>query len=254
MNHLECNLKDTTKYSIVKCISDAIGDDVKACLKKEHIDDRKSNAKKFIKWDFINRNLTTNFSSTELTAEYAKRGAWYFVPLFNQETGTIFSIMREDRFNELQKKHFKRRKAHYLDALVQSFNFDLDQYKQMNLFETGKFDDKEVKLIVEEILKDFQINNSVVHRYATILFEEYNSELISIRCCVLDSSLHIVEEESWNEFIHYNESVVVDTVEEHSKQKEMPNIKLKDAAIKRIRQEDIVVKQDNAIGEGAENL
>lgn len=146
MNHLECNLKDTTKYSIVKCLSDAIGDDVKAYFKRERVNDRKSNAKKFIKWDFINRNLTTNFSSTELTAEYAKRGAWYFVPLFNQETGTIFSIMREDRFNELQKKHFKRRKAHYLDALVQSFNFDLDQYKQMNLFETGKFDDKEVKL------------------------------------------------------------------------------------------------------------
>ena len=254
MNHLECNLKDTTKYSIVKCISDAIGDDVKACLKKEHIDDRKSNAKKFIKWDFINRNFTKNFLSTELTSEYAKRGAWYFVPLFNKETGTLFSIMREDRFNELQKKHFKRIKAHYLDAFVQSFNFDLDQNKQMSLFGTDKFDEKEVKVIVEGILKDFQMDNSVVHRYATILFEEYNSELISIRCCVLDSSLQIVEEESWNEFICYNESVVVDTVEEDSKQKEMPNIKLKDAAIKRIRQNNMVIKEDNTTDEGVENL
>lgn len=53
LNHLECNLKDTTKYSIVKCLSDAIGDDVKAYFKRERVNDRKSNAKKFIKWDFI---------------------------------------------------------------------------------------------------------------------------------------------------------------------------------------------------------
>ena len=59
----------------------------------------------------INRNFIKNFSNAELTAEYAKRGAWYFVPLFNKETGTLFSVMREDRFNELQRKQEKRRKA-----------------------------------------------------------------------------------------------------------------------------------------------
>ena len=47
MKYQECNLKDTAKYSVVKCLSDAIGDDVKACLQREHINDRKSNAKKF---------------------------------------------------------------------------------------------------------------------------------------------------------------------------------------------------------------
>lgn len=249
LNHKECNLKDTDKYLIVKCISDAIGDDSKACFQRECINDKKSNAKKFIKWDFINRNLINNFINTELTAEYAKRGSWYFVPLFNKETRTIFSIMREDRFNELQKKYIKRSNPHYVDAFVQAFNFDLDQNKQLNLFGTDRFDENEVKMILEEILREFQIDNSVIHRHAIILFEEYNSELISVRCCVLDSSLQIIEQESWNEFIHYNESVVVDTVDEDSKQRQMPTIKLKDAAIKRIRQKDIVVKKYNTTDE-----
>ena len=250
LKHQECNLKDATKYSIVKCLSDAIRDDVKACLQREHINDRKSNAKKFLKWDLINRNFIINFSSTELTAEYAKRGAWYFVPLFNKETGTLFSVMREDRFNELQRKQEKRRKAHYVDALVNSFNIDLDQNKQLNLFEEEQFDENEVKTIVEGILRDFQIESSVVHRYATILFEEYNSDLISIRCCVLDSSLQIVDEEDWNEFIHYNESVVVDIVENVLEVREMPKIKLKDKARKRIGQRDVVaLKDDTTIGD-----
>ena len=61
MKYEECKLKEATKYSIVKCISEAIGDDVKACLQKEYINDRKSNAKKLLKWDFINRNLWRDF-------------------------------------------------------------------------------------------------------------------------------------------------------------------------------------------------
>lgn len=250
MKHQECNLKDTEKYLVVKCLSDAIGDDVKACLQREHINDRKSNAKKFLKWDLINRNFIANFSSEELTAEYAKRGAWYFVPLFNKETGTLFSVMREDRFSELQRKQEHRKKAHYVDALVKSFNIDLDQNQQLSLFEEEQFDENEVKVIVEGILRDFQIDSSVVHRYATILFEEYNSELVSVRCCVLDSSLQIVDEENWNEFIHYNESVVVDTVENTLEEKEMPKIKLKDKARKRMGQRDAVaIKEDTAIGD-----
>ena len=254
MNYEECNLKDTTKYSVVKCLSDAIGDDVKACFQREHIDDRTSNAKKFLKWDLINRNFTTNFSSAELTAEYAKRGAWHFVPLFNKETGTLFSVMRENRFNELQKKYVTRTKEHNIDALVQSFNIDLDQNKQLNLFGTEKFDEKDVKVIVEEILKDFQIDNSVIHRYATILFDEYNSELISLRCCILDSSLQIVEEESWNEFIRHNESVVVDIVENSSEQRQMPKMKLKDKARKRMKQKDAVTIKDSTTSKDIQML
>lgn len=250
MKYEECKLKEATKYSIVKCISEAIGDDVKACLQKEYINDRKSNAKKLLKWDFINRNFTSNLLGDELTAEYAKRGAWYLVPLFAKETGTLFTVMREERFKELQRKQKKRRKAHYIDALTKSFNFDLDENEQLSLFEEEQFEEKEVKKIVKEILGDFQVECSVIHRYATILFEEYNSEIISIRCCVLDSSLQVIDEDSWSEYIHHTESVVVDTVESNSEERQMPKIKLKDKARKRIGQKDVVaMKNDTPNGD-----
>lgn len=254
LKYLKCNLKDNVKYLVVKCLSEAIGDDVKVCLRRENINDKKSNGKKFLKWDLINRNFILNFSGVEMTAEYAKRGAWYFVPLLNKETGTLFSVMREDRFNALQKKQEKRRKAHYVDALVRSFNIDLDQNKQMSLFKEEQFPEDEVKAIVEGILKEFQMNNAVVSRYATILFEEYNSELISVRCCVLDSSLQVVEEEDWSEFIHYNESIIVDTVENTLEEREMPKIKLKAKAKKRIGQKDLVAMKDDTMANKRQEL
>ena len=51
MKYQECNLKDTAKYSVVKCLSDAIGDDVKACLQREHINE-KIECKKVFKMGF----------------------------------------------------------------------------------------------------------------------------------------------------------------------------------------------------------
>ena len=67
---------------------------------------------------------------------------------------------------------------------------------------------------------------------------------------MLDSSLQIVDEEDWNEFIHYNESVVVDIVENVLEEREMPKIKLKDKARKRIGQRDVVaLKDDTTIGD-----
>lgn len=176
------------------------------------------------------------------------------VPLFAKETGTLFTVMREERFKELQRKQKKRRKAHYIDALTKSFNFDLDENEQLSLFEEEQFEEKEVKKIVKEILGDFQVECSVIHRYATILFEEYNSEIISIRCCVLDSSLQVIDEDSWSGYIHHTESVVVDTVESNSEERQMPKIKLKDKARKRIGQKDIVAMKNDTLNGDAQIL
>lgn len=67
-------LTDKIIISIIRCLSEAIGDDVKGCLRRENINDKYSNGKKLIKWDFINRNLVQNFSAGDFTAEYARRG------------------------------------------------------------------------------------------------------------------------------------------------------------------------------------
>lgn len=237
---------------INKCISEAIGDDVKGCLRREQIDEKRSNGKKLLKWDLVNRNFIMNFSAGNLTAEYAKRGAWNMVPLYDKETGTIYTVMREERFREIQRKQSKRKKAHYVDALVQSFNFDLSTEHQLSLLEEESFDEEEVKSIIEDIIKDFDIEKTVIKRYKTILFEEYNSELIDVRCCVLDSSLQVVEEEDWSAYITHSESVVVDTVVV-SNEPHTPNIKLKDKARKKAEQRELVALKENTQGQKAQN-
>lgn len=237
---------------INKCISEAIGDDVKGCLRREQIDEKRSNGKKLLKWDLVNRNFIMNFSAGNLTAEYAKRGAWNMVPLYDKETGTIYTVMREERFREIQRKQSKRKKAHYVDALVQSFNFDLSTEHQLSLLEEEPFDEEEVKSIIEDIIKDFDIEKTVIKRYKTILFEEYNSELIDVRCCVLDSSLQVVEEEDWSAYITHSESVVVDTVVV-SNEPHTPNIKLKDKARKKAEQRELVALKENTQGQKAQN-
>lgn len=239
------SLTDKIIISIIRCLSEAIGDDVKGCLRRENINDKYSNGKKLIKWDFINRNFVMNFSAGNFTAEYARRGAWYMVPLFDKETGTIYTVMREERFREIQRNQAKRRKAHYVDALVQSFNFDLNTMRQYSLFEETFFEEEEVKSIVEDIVKDFGIDKTVIKRYKTILFEEYHSELTAVRCCVLDSSLQVVEEEDWSAYITHRESVVVDTVNESS-EPNVSSIKLKDKAKKKARQREIVALKESA--------
>lgn len=237
---------------INKCISEAIGDDIKGCLRREQIDEKRSNGKKFLKWDLVNRNFIMNFSAGNLTAEYAKRGAWNMVPLYDKETGTIYTVMREERFREIQRKQTRRKKAHYVDALVKSFNFDLSREHQLSLLEEESFDEEEVKSIIEDIIKDFDIEKTVIKRYKTILFEEYNSELIAVRCCVLDSSLQVVEEEDWSAYITHSESVVVDTVVV-SNEPHTPNIKLKDKARKKAEQRELVVLKENTQGQNVQN-
>ena len=235
------SLNDKNRMGIIRCLSEAVGDDVKGCLRRENISDKYSNGKKFMKWDFINRNLIMNFSAGNLTAEYARRGAWYMVPIYDKETGTIYTVMREDRFREIQRKRTKRKKAHYIDALVQSFNFDLKAtvVGQLSLFEEQSFERDEIKSIIEDIIKGFDVDKTIIKRYKTILFEEYHSELTAIRCCVLDTSLQVVEEEDWSAYITHRESVVIDTVSV-SNGSNMANIKLKDKARKKAEQRKLV--------------
>lgn len=246
------SLEDKNIISITKCLSEAIGDDVKGCLRRENLNEKRSNGKKLLKWDFINRNFIMNFSAGNLTAEYAKRGAWNMVPLYDKETGTIYTVMREERFREIQRKQPKRKKAHYVGALVQSFNFDLNTEHQLSLFEEQSFDEEEVKSIVDDIIKDFDIEKTVIKRYKTVLFEEYNSELIAVRCCVLDSSLQVVEEEDWSTYITHSESVVVDTVAD-SNEPHTSNIKLKDKARKKAGQRELVALKENSQEQKVQN-
>ena len=89
------------------------------------------------------------------------------------------------------------------------------------------------------------VDKTIIKRYKTILFEEYHSELVAVCCCVLDSSLQVVEEEDWSAYITHSESVVVDIVTD-SNEPNVSGIKLKDKAKKKVKQRELVALKETA--------
>lgn len=196
---------------IAKCLVDAVGDDIKEDTQRLVTQNGTSGRI----WDYIHTNLCKNFSKSDVIANPTKRGAWALVPVFDRSTGTIYSLMREQRFSELKKQRPKRRIANYLDALVGSLNAELTATQHQTLLFPSlshKFNDIQIQEIVQKIIFDLGIPNELVKRHALILFQSSNYELISLRCCIVNSNLDRVAEANWNNYIKTNESAVADKI------------------------------------------
>jgi hypothetical protein len=210
---ISINASDEFISTIAKCLVDAVGDDIKEDVELHKLVTQ--NGTKGRIWDFFNRNICKSFNKGDIIANPTKRGAWELVPVFDRNTGTIYSVMRELRFSELKKELPKRRIANYVDALVGSLNADLrPTYHQQSLFPSlsKKFKDKQIRKIVQKIISDLGIPNEVVKRHALILFQSSNYELLSLRCCMINSNFDIVVKADWNNYIKTNESSVADKI------------------------------------------
>lgn len=196
---------------VAKCLSNAVGDDIKLDMQINNL--RTYNSKHNRIWDFINTNICNSFDERDVIANPTKRGGWELVPIFERSTGTIYSLMREKRFDTLKKELPKRCQAHYIDALVRSFNPDLlAPTGQGCLFSVPSFNENKVKEIVQGILSDLKIQNQIVRRHAIILFSSNNYELTRLRCCIVDSNLDVVATDDWSSYITASEGIVPDIV------------------------------------------
>lgn len=159
----------------------------------------------------INRNLKANFAGTKIVSAYTKRRIWNMVTFFDQETEILYMSMRGKRLVTLRKTKPERHSPHYLDACTKMFNFDVwSSNRQLNLFEDNQFEDEQICKVVDGILKDMVISKNLIKHFALVLFEEGDNELVSVRCCVLDSDLEIVKQQNWSMHIKHKSSVVVD--------------------------------------------
>ncbi len=199
---------------ITECLSDAVGDDIKQDIKIHRLRTQNSTPSRI--WDLLNTNICERFAKSDVIANPTKRGGWELVPVFERSTGIIYSLMREQRYKSLRKELPKRRNAHYVDAFVRSFNKDLQAPKdQMSLFPMSPAcfnNENQIHEIVQKIISDLGVPNELVKRHALILFQSFNNELSSLRCCIVDSNLDIVEQANWSNHINTNESMVVDEV------------------------------------------
>jgi len=210
-------------------ISNAIGDDIREDIRSQKLVIQNSTPIRI--WDHLYTKLCTKFTGFDIVAHPTRRGSWDLVPIFERETGFLYVLMRENRFKTLRKEALKRKNVHYAEALARSLNKDLvaTQY-QVSLIEVNdeKFDNEEyIKKIVLKIFEDLGIPDNIVKRHALILFNDVNSVLLSLRCCVIDSNLNIVEEANWNEYIKVTESIVVEEVSDRNSQFNDPTNGLK---------------------------
>jgi hypothetical protein len=224
-------------------ISNAIGDDIREDIKSQGLIIQNSTPTRI--WDHLYTKLCSKFAGFDVVAHPTRRGSWELVPIFERNTGFLYVLMRENRLKTLRNESSKRKNVHYTEALARSLNGDLvaTQY-QVPLLEVNdeKFENEEyIRKIILKIFEDLGIPDNIVKRHALILFNDFNGVLLSLRCCIVDSNLHTVEEANWNEYIKVNESAVAEeVVDETSKFNDPTNgLKYKQKAKDKIKQKKI---------------
>lgn len=197
--------------SIIDGVSAGLGDDTKQILQKENIDSKYSNSKKDLKWDLLHRNIRANLRGSHIIAEFAKVPGWKILPLFDTIEGNLYLLMKEYRFNNILKTRKKRSKDHYMEELVKTFNLGIEDFRQISFVENDNLP-KEVSKVISSILSDIDLEKDLIQRFAVILFDDLNDELVSMRCCILDSNFNIVQQDNWSQYIKHNDSIIIDKV------------------------------------------
>lgn len=205
------NSSEDFKICIEKCINNAVGDDIRLDIQINGFDTGNGTPNRI--WDFINRNMGLYLSEDNYISKPSNRGPWDFKPIFEKDTGTLYTLMREERFIKLKKDIIKGRGMHYAQALAMKLNKDLEMdLKQINFIPKTSADEEYMDVIVSKILSDLNIPNSIIRNHALILFSSKSYELLSLRCCIINSDLDIIDQDNWNMYIQVKESIVVDSM------------------------------------------
>ena len=224
--------------SILDGISSGLGDDTKQILQRENINPKYSNSKKDLKWDLLHRNIRQNLRGSHIMAEFAKVPGWKILPLFDTIEGNLYLLMKEYRFNNILKTRKKRSKDHYMEELVKTFNRGLEDFQQISFVEKDDLP-TEVSKVLSGILSDISLDKELIQHFAVILFDDLNDELISVRCCILDSNFNIVQQANWSQYIKHTDSIIIDKVTpEESLPSMLPNLDLTEKAKKKIGQNE----------------
>lgn len=244
-----CMIKTSDAFiaTIAKCLSNAVGDEIKGDVRLNRLITQNSTPARI--WDFINTNIRESFNTSEVIANITKRGAWQLVLIFDRETGTIYTLMRENRFISLKKELPKRRRVHYIDALVRSVNFDLKAPNSpIPLFLVNSDSEDLVQDTFQKILADLLVPNQLVKRHALILFQSSNYEISSLCCCIVDSNLNVVSEADWSKYLKASEGIIADLIPDRTAGFANPSsgLQYKQKAKDRINQKSNLKKKDSS--------
>lgn len=230
---------------MVACINDAVGDDIKEDIVTSQLITH--NNTKFRIWDILYSKVHDNLTSFNCEAGISQRGPWQMVVAYDNDTGLLFTFMREQRYKQLRNTANKRKRHHYLDALAKIFNGQLSAPNgQTSLFPEQTFSDEDkMSETVERIILSLSTESTCIQNHVLVLFESFNFSLTSVRAIIVDSHLNSVYEQSWNEYISINESSVVDKVDEPNSPANNPSKGLKLTAKATARKQSVALRKED---------
>ena len=198
---------------MVRCIEDAVGDDIRADIRQHDLQTKNSVPSRI--WDLLNTNIIKTLDTEDCTIAKAHRGPWEMLVVYEKSTHCIFTFMREKRFAELRNCQHKRVHMHYIDMLAKQFNEELLSDQQQISFIPHTFSDEDrLAELVQTMLHDLEGDAEVVRHHVLVLFETVGYQLTHIRAVMVTPSLDIVQnsEQDWSQYIAADESAVVEKV------------------------------------------
>ncbi|MGM9543271.1 MAG: DUF5986 family protein [Candidatus Limivicinus sp.] len=209
---------------IVRCVEDAVGDDIRADILQHDLQTRNSTPSRI--WDLLNTNIIKTLGDENCTIIRTHRGPWEMLVVYEKSTQCILTFMREKRFAELRNRQHKRTHMHYLDILAKQFNKNLlpDQ-QQLCLIPHIFSDENRLAELAQTMLSDLESDVEVVRHHVLVLFETVGYQLTHIRAVMVTPSLDIAQnsEQDWSKYIAANESAVVEKVTNPNAPANQPN-------------------------------
>lgn len=209
---------------IVRCVEDAVGDDIRADVRQYDLQTRNSIPSRI--WDLLNTNIIKTLDTEDCTIAKAHRGPWEMLVIYERSTQCILTFMREKRFMELRNRQRKRTHMHYIDMLAKQFNKDLlSDQQQFSLFPHTFSDEDRLAELVQTMLYDLESDVEVVRHHVLVLFETVGYQLMNIRAVMVTPSLDIAQnsEQNWSQYIAADESTVVEKVANPKAPENQPN-------------------------------
>lgn len=209
---------------IVRCVEDAVGDDIQADVQRNNLQTQNSVPSRI--WDLLNTNVIKTLDTEDCTIAKAHRGPWEMLIVFEKTTQCILTFMREKRFAELRNRQHKRVHMHYIDMLTKQFNESLLSEQQQLSFIPHTFSDEDrLADLVQTMLHDLDGEADIVRHHVLVLFETVGYQLTHIRAVMVTPSLDIAQnsEQDWSRYITADESAVVEEVADPSSPGNQPN-------------------------------
>lgn len=151
------------------------------------------------KWDMINSEFKEALDKSRFDTIICKRGVWAFILIYDKTNNTLYTLMKDKRFEELVKT-VKKDKVHYLEALTTvNINLCNETLEQMTLLENfTKEKEEKIEKTVDELFKNI---NGNIERHILIRFTDKEFELYSISASIITPSLDVLIKEDWAEYI-----------------------------------------------------